>query len=339
MYWRDTKTGVTTLISHKPDGTGNGRAVLSTSISDDGRFVVYPLRVGVTSIGMRLVLWDRTTDTTTTVSKSPAGDLLKGAVVNGAISGDGSAVVVQLLVDSPDTSVHTQLYRYDVATGQSTQLFAGDLVYPVDTVSPRPAISGNGRYVSYVRMSGVPDAAGFQPTQLIRLDTQTGGERVVWTTQPSDRLATMDPSLNASGRYVAFAYRPTVNGNALIAVYDATTRSVQQVSFAAGGGDPDGSGYEPDLNGDGSVVSFGSNATNMQATPTDIAGTYVYDRATGTTQRIDVNRQGIVPRVPSGLSTISRDGGTVLFVSSAGNLANGTTGGSQQVYRWSRPAG
>src|SRR4051794_416116 len=45
VYLRDNQTGAITLISHKPDGTANGRAVPLVSISADGRYVVYPLRV------------------------------------------------------------------------------------------------------------------------------------------------------------------------------------------------------------------------------------------------------------------------------------------------------
>src|SRR4051812_43565062 len=199
VYLRDNQTGAITLIDHKPNGTANGRAVPLVSISADGRYVVYPLRVGLNTVGMRLVMWDRVTDTTTTVSKTPAGDPISAPAIESAISADGSTIVYQIQLSQGavgDDLTHTRLYRYDVASDTTVQLGGGDIVYPQYNTSGHPAVSGDGTFVAYVKV-GPDNADGLQRTMLIRLNAVTGSQRTVYTSALTINNAVRDPSFDA----------------------------------------------------------------------------------------------------------------------------------------------
>ena len=344
IYLRDNDTGEITLINHNPNGSANGRAVPVPTISGDGRYVVYPQRVSLNSVAMRLVLWDRDTDTTTRISRTPVGEEIKAPFIRSAISTDGSAVVYQVqLARRGANDQRTRLYHYEVPTGTTTQL-GGDLAYHPFENGGRPAISGNGRFVAYVKM-GTENAAGERRSELIRVDTESGQQVVVRRTEPMEFLGIRSPSLDSAGRHLAFSQTqpgpipPGQDVFSVISMYDANTDTVQQISRAVGVGNPNGSSYEPDVSGTGRYVVFHSTARNLIDEPTVKVGSYgvyVFDTETGTTERIDRNRQGVYPRGDGTAPVISEDGTAVTFMSDARNLTPGNSA-VLRVYLWTRP--
>lgn len=331
MYLRDTVAGTTTLISHKPDGTANNLGAGVPSISADGRYVAYAARVGMTSPGIRLKLWDRETDTTTTISKSPAGDITKSTEILQAISADGGTVVYTMRGAPLPDSVHALLFRYDVASDTTTQLAGGELIYPMFSALGRPALSGDGRFAAFVQMGPVL-ADGTQRSKLTRLNLATGAQRTVYSSPPSTFAQPISPSLSTSGRYLAY-----VNGGS-VSVYDSNTNASEVVSLAAGGGIADNASDQPSISGDGRYVAFRSTATNILPELTDTIGSYVYDRQTGTTERFGVNLQGVYPRSGPSNPAISQDGNSVTFSTNAKNLSPGANTAQSRVYLWTRPA-
>ncbi len=331
LYLRDTVAGVTTLVSHKPDGTANTLSAGMNSISANGRYIAYTARVGITSPGIRLKLWDRDTDTTTTISKSPAGDVTKSSEILPAISADGGTVVYAMrAAPAPDETVHALMYRYDVATDTTTQLAGGELVYPRYSALGRPSLSADGRFVAFTKM-GPLLADGTQRTLLTRLNIATGAQRTVYSSPPGTFALALEPALSSSGRYLAF-----VSG-ASVVVYDSNTSSTQLVSRANGGGAANNASYRPSISADGHYVAYLSSATNILAASTDTTGTYIFDRQAGTTERFGVNRQGVWPRTAPVDPIISANGNAVVFASAANNLSAGASTGHLRVYVWTRP--
>ncbi len=331
VYLRDTVAGTTTLISHKPDGTANNLGTALASISADGRYVVYSSRVGMTSPGIRLKLWDRDTDTTTTISKSPAGDITKSTEILPAISADGETVVYEMRAAPSPEAVHALLYRYDVTSDTTTQLAGGELIYPPNSALGRPSLSGDGRFAAFVKMGPIL-ADGTQRSKLSRLNLATGAQRTVYTSPPGTFAQPISPSLSRSGRYLAY-----VNGGS-VSVYDSNTNASEVVSLADGGGIADNASDQPSVSGDGRYIAFRSTATNILPEPTDTVGTYIYDRQTATTERFGTNLQGVYPRTGPNYPVISPDGSSVVFSTSAMNLSHGANLPRGRVYLWTRPA-
>jgi Tol biopolymer transport system component len=331
VYLRDTVAGTTTLISHKSDGTANNLGTALASISADGRYVVYSSRVGMTSAGIRLKLWDRDTDTTTTISKSPAGDITKSTEILPAISADGGTVVYAMRAAPSPDALHALLYRYDVAFDTTTQLAGGELVYPPLSALGRPSLSGDGRFAAFVKMGPVL-GDGTQRSKLTRLNIATGVQRTVYTSPPAAYAQYLSPALSSSGRFLAF-----VNGGS-VSLYDSNTGDTEVASLADDGGVADNASDQPSISGDGRYVAFRSTATNILPEPTDTVGTYVYDRQTGTTERFGTNLQGVYPRTGPSYPVISPDGNSVVFSTTAKNLSPGANLPRGRVYLWTRPA-
>ena len=154
------------------------------------------------------------------------------------------------------------------------------------------------------------------------------------------------PSISDNGRQVAFSSAASNlvsgDGNGLqdIFVRDlaaATTRRVSVSSTGAGGNGPS---IFPAISGNGDVVAFVSDATNL--VPGDTNGSrdvFVRVRSTNTTQLVSVGAGGEPADSISAEPALSRDGRYVAFDSSATNLVPGDTDGFQDVFVRDRVAG
>jgi len=152
------------------------------------------------------------------------------------------------------------------------------------------------------------------------------------------------PAMSADGNLVAFASDASnlvagdVNGKTDIFVHDRTTDANTLVSVASDGSQGDGQSFSPALSGDGCVLAFASQATNL--VPGDTNGEddiFVHDCATGATTRVSVASDGSQANHRSFDPTISADGRFVAFHSCATNL--GETGSCFDVFVHDRVTG
>lgn len=105
----------------------------------------------------------------------------------------------------------------------------------------------------------------------------------------------LNPALSADGRFVAFESEASnlvagVDGRreSDIFVYDRQTGITTRVSVAPGGGEPSNDSINPALSADGRVVAYQSAATNPTVGKGWTDDIFVYDRQTGTTNRVSV---------------------------------------------------
>ncbi|WP_421119833.1 carboxypeptidase regulatory-like domain-containing protein [Aquihabitans daechungensis] len=112
----------------------------------------------------------------------------------------------------------------------------------------------------------------------------------------------------------------------------------QRISESPTGTDTDDYSHVPVLNGDGSVVVFASKATNLVPGPADAEyNMFLRDRASGTTEQIDVSSAGDPADLGLGpylyeRADVSDDGRFVAFSSRATNLVPGDTNGKSDVF-------
>jgi Tol biopolymer transport system component len=101
--------------------------------------------------------------------------------------------------------------------------------------------------------------------------------------------------------------------------------STERVSVSSGGEPANGDSELPSISGDGRLLAFRSDATNLApdaGTPGQ-ANLYVRDRHTGTTVLASVTPAGGAPNADSPFGLISRDGRSLAFFSFASNLLSG----------------
>ncbi len=148
--------------------------------------------------------------------------------------------------------------------------------------------------------------------------------------------ASWGPRISADGRYVAFIstapnlVQDDTNGCEDVFVRDRATGETTRVSVASNGTEANQGHhvfqYPPTccISADGRYVAFVSYATNLVAKDSNWAGdVFVHDRATGTTERVNVSSDGDEADEDSFCPSISADGRYVAFMSYAGNLVPG----------------
>jgi Tol biopolymer transport system component len=159
----------------------------------------------------------------------------------------------------------------------------------------------------------------------------------------------MDPSMSAGGRFVAFKSGATnliagdTNGDWDVFVHDRLTGVTECESVDPSGatGNRRSGSYETSvaISGDGNFVVFESDATNL------LSGTHLpgqinlRDRSAGTTEIVSVDRFGGDGTPDSHSASVTEDGRYVAFSSLADKLVAGDTNGKLDVFVRDRAAG
>jgi Tol biopolymer transport system component len=114
----------------------------------------------------------------------------------------------------------------------------------------------------------------------------------------------------------------------------AGAATFERASLSSLGGQGDASSRGPAMSADGRYVAFQSDATNLVAGDTNVAGdVFVRDRRAGTTIRVNVSVRGAQADGPTYQSPVMNgDGRYVAFVSLATNLVPGDTNGLEDLF-------
>lgn len=152
--------------------------------------------------------------------------------------------------------------------------------------------------------------------------------------------------ISADGRSVVFDSDATAlvpndaNGQRDIFVHDRPNHQTILVSLATDGTLSNGFSEFATLSGDGQIVVYHSDATNL--VPNDTNGArdvFAYDRATGSTTRLSLATDGIQGNGASSRPVVSADGRIVAFYSDASNLVNDDTNKATDVFVHDRTTG
>ncbi|HOF86903.1 MAG TPA: hypothetical protein PLZ36_02205, partial [Armatimonadota bacterium] len=154
------------------------------------------------------------------------------------------------------------------------------------------------------------------------------------------------PAMNADGTRVAFQSDAATlvdddtNGARDIFLRRRDTGATARVSLGAGGAEANGDSWAPAINGDGTVVAFVSDATNLVAGDTNaVADIFVHDTATGITERVSLGMADEDANAASAGPALSADGTLVVFISEADNLVPGDTNECADVFLYNRTTG
>lgn len=224
------------------------------------------------------------------------------------------------------------------------------------------AISADGRYVAF-RTGGQLDvnrSTGWgsypvtYPINIYLRDRQNSTTTLV-SISTGGTLSNNNnypPSITADGRYVIFpsaaktlagwdvAANDWVDTNGLddVFVRDMQTGKTERVSVATGGGQGSGPSYWGAISDDGRYVSFSSSASNLTEGDTNgVRDVFVRDRWTDTTRHVVMAYDGTNPTARSLAPSISSDGQYIAFDSLAGNLIQGDTNNSWDIFRVLNP--
>jgi Tol biopolymer transport system component len=151
-------------------------------------------------------------------------------------------------------------------------------------------------------------------------------------------------AMSGDGKQVAFSSVASnlvtgdTNNVSDVFVHDLTTHQTVRVSVSSAGVQGNASSYSPSLSGDGRLVAFGSEASNLVAGDVAFAGdtnyedVFVHDLRTHTTVRVSVAPGGARANGASMSPAISANGRVVVFRSEAPNLVPGDTNGRSDAF-------
>jgi Tol biopolymer transport system component len=286
IFVRDRKTGLTERVSVSSSGEQGNNISMGSSISADGRYVVFTsyasnLVKGDTNGGYDVFVRDRQTGITERVSVSSNGEQGNSFSLGGSISADGRYVALYSFASnlvSGDTNGKDDIFVHDQMTEITERVSVSSSGEQGNSGNEDwPTISADGRYVVFQSSSsnlvsgdtnGKDDIFVHDRRTGIteRVSVGSGGEQA----NDGSNIRTTSPSISMDGRYVVFGSAATnlvigdTNGVYDVFVRDRQTGIIERASVSSSGnqGDKDSS-YWPTISANGRFVIFASNTTNI----------------------------------------------------------------------------
>ena len=228
------------------------------------------------------------------------------------------------------------------SAAETNRVSVDSLSNQADNASFTPQISGNSRFVVFESVATNLVAGDTNDRRDVFVHDRTTGQ----TTRVSvDSFGNQgnggseDAFLSRNGRFVVFQSSATnliagdTNGELDCFVHDRTTGQTTRVSVDSFGNQANGRSLDCVISGNGRVVAFTSNATNLAAGDTN--GTrdiFVHSRLTGQTTRVSVDSFGNQADSLSEFPSLNYNGRIVAFTSVATNLVAGDTNGQADIF-------
>lgn len=282
--------------------------------------------------------------TTTCVSVASDGTPGNATSQRPAINADGRRVAFESLATNLGPGVtngKSQVYLHDRQTGQTICVSLAPNGSQGNNDSDTAAISGNGQFVAFHSVASNLVPGGTSGVKQVFVRDCTAGTTTLVSVTPlgnEGNGVSLNPTINADGRYVAFNSGATdlvpgiTNGKSQVFVYDTGTKQMVCASLGTDGSQGDGDSYIAYISGDGTCTAFISTAGNLGTVSGGQQLVYVRDLGAGKTTCVSVAPDGTPANAPCGASSISDDGRFVGFDSNASNLVLGDTNGYQDCF-------
>jgi Tol biopolymer transport system component len=273
------------------------------------------------------------------------GDNISGRFAPPAISGNGQVVAFDSIATTlvpDDTNDRADVFVHDISTGVTQRVSVSSTGEQAHNISTRPDIDASGNMVAFDSFAGnlVPRDNNRQLDVFVH-DRATGQtiRASVSSTEAQADAQSHSPSINASGRFVAFVSSASnlvpsdTNGTEDIFVRDLVEGTTERVSLRSNGAEANSSSTSVSISANGRWVAFASFASNLVRGDTnEHFDVFLHDRVTGRTRRVSVGFDERQANAPSTGPAVSRHGELVAFRSTATNLVPDDTNERQDVF-------
>ena len=314
-----------TRVSTGSDGTQADDAS-SGLISADGRYVAFAsgasnLVAGDDNDLTDLFLKDLQTGALTRIDM-PAFDGTQSRLLGViGLSDDGSKLLYTSIdpISDPYNAPHTLIHIRDIATGAETTLNGG-----ANSIADL-SLSADGKTLSYVSTGiGIHQA---QSTSVVLRDLETGSVNSYGNSDSPAPFSATDPVLSSDGAFLVYT------NNGALRLVNRETNQVERLDRFPDGTLPGwGTSTAQALSADGRYLLFTSDVPGLDADNSGAAGVYVRDLQTGITRLVSTAADGTPADGASRAVAFGPDGKSVLFTSYAGNLVEGDTNGTKDVF-------
>jgi len=274
--------------------------------------------LGVCAVGFST--FNQTQPDSTPISISSQGELGNGPSTNPSLSKDGRFVAFESLSDNlipDDTNNAADIFVHDRLTSETTRVSISTIGEQSNTATANPDISANGRFVAFqsTASSLVPSSNQSTTINQIYVHDRLNGltERVsVNDRGESGDGNSINPSISADGRYVAFQSEASnlilddVNDAADVFIRDRLTGHT--ILASPGGAANLPSSQQLQISEDGRTVVFTSEANNLAVAISDDPRIYLYKRVLARIEYlnlpVDKSGRAIVQLSPSAAANI-----------------------------------
>jgi Tol biopolymer transport system component len=212
-----------------------------------------------------------------------------------------------------------------------------------------PALSGDGRFVAFRSTASnlVPGDRNHVQDVFVR-DRRTGSTTRISVADDGSEAngKSGGAAISADGRIVAFWSNASnlvpddTYGKTDVFVRDRLAGTTTRVSVSSAGLQANAPSRQPALSGDGAIVAFRSDASNLIAHDTNGTGDiFARDRSTGETTRVSTTSRGAQPNGRSRDPALNANGRFVAFRSEASNLVPHDTNRAGDIFVHDRKTG
>jgi Tol biopolymer transport system component len=332
-------------------------------ISADGRFVAFDseasnLVAGDSNDTYDIFVFDRVTRVTEMVSVSGDGTYANDLSADPAISADGrfvsfTSMASNLVAD--DTNDTFDIFVHDRVAGTTERVSVGAGGEQSDRTSSTSSMSADGSRVAFTSAASNLVEDDDNGSSDVFVHDRTAGATVMASAnsdgEPSNLLGAGAGKISPDGRFVVFRSMglnyggpgSDLNVDADVFVKDLDTGHVERVSVATDGTPAQDLSACPAVSRDAAAVVFPSRAANL--VPADFNGLedyFVRDRASGTTERINVTSaaaESVGVSVYMCPVSITDDARYVAFEAVAGDLVADDTNNNLDVFVHDRATG
>lgn len=236
-----------------------------------------------------------------------------------------------------DTNGVADVFLRDRQTGTTTLISKGATI--ANGASGNASISADGRYIVFTsEATNLGSVDNNNAIDIFWVDVQTQQLRLVSRAidgANSANAASLNPVLSANGRYVAFTSSATnlvagdTNGLQDVFVWDSQDNSILNITQGATGGISE----QPVISPDGRYVAFVSAASNLAVGDTNgLRDVFVWDRTNSSITLVSraTGASGAISDGDSYQVSMSQDGRTIAFTSTAKNLAGTPDGDNDE---------
>jgi hypothetical protein len=350
----------TTRVNRSSSGAVSSSLASYPGISATGRYVVFEtsapnLVAHDTNGDGDVFVRDRLTGKTKRVSLRSNGAQGNSWSGYSAISAGGRFVAFTAAATNlvrNDTNGFQDVFVHDRQTHVTRRVSVSSAGAQGNLDSNYAAISADGRFIAFLSAASnlVPGDTNGVEDVFVRDMKLRKTTRVTVSSAgvQGDAAATYVPpgSISNDGRFVVFESSATnlvpddTNAMTDVFVRDRKLKTTRRVSLGPAAAQADSASGAPTISGNGRIVVFYSQATNL--VPGDTNGTldiFTRDRGTNTTRRVSVGSGGAQANGFSGDPYASANGRWVAFNSIASNLVPGDTNGVSDVFVRDRKLG
>ncbi|WP_299977223.1 hypothetical protein [uncultured Pseudoteredinibacter sp.] len=357
IYLRDRQNNSTIRVSQGLGNTPSNGNSTRPAITPDGRYVAF------TSLATNLVIadnngnkdafvYDRLNNSIERISIRSDGN--EGSQDTGdqvSISDDGQLLTFVGGGDlaTPAAANNEHVYLHNRSTGQTT-LVSQAAGTEANAASRRPYIEGSGKHIIFISeasnlVPGDGNAIGDIFSCEVSSGTMSRVSLTVGGNEITDLASNFRPVIAANGRISAMIHpsgqllSSDSNGRRDIIIHDNSNGQNSAVSQHSNGDLGNHNSAGSAISEDGRFISFWSDASNLVDNDNNASrDTFLYDRESQNTFRINLSRTGQEADGASSQTDISGNGQFIAFGSAASNITpTANPSGQRQILLMRNP--